>query len=328
MPKVFDLFLFNGEPLIELRFALHADFVDYFVVGEALTDFSGNSKTQKFEINKFAEFKDKIIYLQFDSSHFEHCLDNWERERHCRELLVSGLSEARDSDFVMISDCDELIDPSFFPLAMTHQELIIFSLKNFRFFGNYHCLTYPNWRKPVIFRKSLLNTYSIYDISLCHINKRVFHDGGGRTFFDCEKEIEIHTILNSGWHFSYLGGYEEVVKKIEHFGPNFLPKNSWVPPHHQGLLNFRIWLGHDFYYRRQVWGTIKAEELGNEVVCSWLNDNGYIRKPALFHYKGRLDDLWDYPFGHVLGHVIKRIVCSVFMLFSFSRRVKKYIGKF
>ena len=61
---IYDCFCyFNEDELLDLRINYLKDVVDKFVIIEAAKTFSGFSKPQNFDINKFADIKDKIIYI-------------------------------------------------------------------------------------------------------------------------------------------------------------------------------------------------------------------------------------------------------------------------
>ena len=60
MPKVIDCFTYFDEDLIlDLRFNILNDCVDYFVIVEATKDHQNNNKPLRFDINKFSKFKKK-----------------------------------------------------------------------------------------------------------------------------------------------------------------------------------------------------------------------------------------------------------------------------
>ena len=66
--KIFDCTTFYNENLmLEVRFNILNDFVDKFVISEAKYSHSGEKKKLNFDINKFKQFKKKIIYLVIDN---------------------------------------------------------------------------------------------------------------------------------------------------------------------------------------------------------------------------------------------------------------------
>jgi beta-1,4-mannosyl-glycoprotein beta-1,4-N-acetylglucosaminyltransferase len=66
--KTFDCTTFYDENLmLEIRFQYLKDYVDKFVIVEAKYSHSGEKKKLNFNINKFSEFKKKIIYLVIEN---------------------------------------------------------------------------------------------------------------------------------------------------------------------------------------------------------------------------------------------------------------------
>ena len=53
--------------MLEIRFNILKDYVDKFIIVEAKYSHSGEKKKLNFNINKFSEFKKKIIYLTVEN---------------------------------------------------------------------------------------------------------------------------------------------------------------------------------------------------------------------------------------------------------------------
>ena len=61
---IYDCFTyFNEDLILDLRFNILFDKVDYFVIIEASKTHSGKSKKKNFQIEKFLKFKKKIKYF-------------------------------------------------------------------------------------------------------------------------------------------------------------------------------------------------------------------------------------------------------------------------
>ena len=66
--KIFDCTTYYDEELIlDLRFNMLNEYVDKFVVCEAKFSHAGKEKKLNFDINNFAKFKDKIIYIVLEN---------------------------------------------------------------------------------------------------------------------------------------------------------------------------------------------------------------------------------------------------------------------
>ena len=108
--KIFDCFSYWDENLLlELRFNLLNDYVDYFVIIESDKTWQNNSKKLKFDINKFSKFKNKIIYEPVTD--MPDGPNPWIREHYQRNCITRGLTNASENDLIIISDIDELPDP-------------------------------------------------------------------------------------------------------------------------------------------------------------------------------------------------------------------------
>ena len=57
--KKFDLILYNGEDLLDLRLSLLYNHVDYFIISEFDKTFQNKKKKKYFDINKFSKYKKK-----------------------------------------------------------------------------------------------------------------------------------------------------------------------------------------------------------------------------------------------------------------------------
>jgi len=85
--KVYDCFIFfNENMLTEIRFNILNKYVDYFVICESYYDHRGNVKGYLFDIKKFENFKDKIIYLKIEK--FPDDIGIWERQDYQRNYLL------------------------------------------------------------------------------------------------------------------------------------------------------------------------------------------------------------------------------------------------
>ena len=54
---------FDEETLLEIRLNILNKYVTKFIITEGEYDHRGNKRELNFDINKYTEFKDKIIYL-------------------------------------------------------------------------------------------------------------------------------------------------------------------------------------------------------------------------------------------------------------------------
>jgi beta-1,4-mannosyl-glycoprotein beta-1,4-N-acetylglucosaminyltransferase len=105
----YDSFVFFNElDLLEIRLAELSPVVDRFVIVESTRTFTGAEKPLWFWENRssFAEFAERIVHVVVDD--MPDGVDAWARERHQRNCIARGLQSCSDSDYILISDVDEI----------------------------------------------------------------------------------------------------------------------------------------------------------------------------------------------------------------------------
>lgn len=199
-PKIYDCFLFFNEvELLKIRLHTLYDHVDKFVIVESAETHQGAAKPFCFLENKelFAQFADKIIYVPLEER--LHTEDPWVREYYQRNQIVRGLKECHDSDIILISDLDEIADPKCFNEFRYHlmrgkRNYIGTTQKMYTYYLNRY--TSP-WHGTVA------TTYR----SLKDHSPQYFRDRRNKGL----------RLPDSGWHFTYIGGIEMVIAKLEAF---------------------------------------------------------------------------------------------------------------
>ncbi len=93
---IYDCFqFFDEEHILDLRFNILNEFVDFFVIVESTSDHQGNSKKLNFDLNKFKKFSDKIIYIIVDDTaeaiKKPHLWGESLVEQHQRNSIIRGL---------------------------------------------------------------------------------------------------------------------------------------------------------------------------------------------------------------------------------------------
>lgn len=164
--KIFDCILYNGEDIVELRFNLYKNIVDYFVILECNRDFQGNEKKFNFSIKKYPKFKNKIIYIKKTCNKISLYNSLWKFETFQRDALTEGLNCANNNDFIILSDCDEIIEPKKLKFSLNH--IYSYSLLNMRFFGNYLNITSPFWTPPITASVKLAKKVGMQNLRMCH----------------------------------------------------------------------------------------------------------------------------------------------------------------
>ena len=227
--KIFDCFMyFDEEVVLDLRLNMLTPYVDYFVIVESKFTHKGDKRDLKFDINKFTELKDKIIYLVYDQepNDIEKLLDEdnddeksrkqilnaARRENGQRNFIAKGLENADSNDLILISDVDEIPNLEQVDFKKIKNQIILFNqdmfyyklnlkLPNLIWTGTKACkkkyLRSPQWLRNIKDKK-----YPIYRID---------------TFFSDKKYINIKFVNDGGWHFSNIKTPSEIEHKLKSY---------------------------------------------------------------------------------------------------------------
>lgn len=220
---VYDCFsFFNEIELLKIRLSEHNSFVDKFIIIEMDSTHSGIPKPQNFNIEDFAEYKNKIDYsfislslldqnhhlISYGKSNNVQESENWERENFQRNYSKEILKKYKieGSDVILYSDLDEIINKSTFENAIDSlnnlnkcptTNLPIAKIKQRHRYIKFNLCSDSFGFGPRILPYAL---YKAIDPSLF----REYNLG----FEACE----------GGWHFSYLSANSEnVFNKIKSF---------------------------------------------------------------------------------------------------------------
>lgn len=233
MPKRFDVFTFYNElDMLELRLEMLNDYVDQFVLIECVETFSGRPKPLYYQENKerFKKWHHKITHhITYDPpKSFEdlrerlvsdaadkltkqislqaltstnvppgelHWLKEFYQKENIRRALIT--SGAQFEDLCFITDLDEIWNTDLEYEAIDQHS--IYKLRQLVYSG------WMNVRSSEEWAGTLLTRYkNIEGVCLNHL----------RT----PSKTEYTYIENGGWHFTFMGGEEQVKKKLEAYG--------------------------------------------------------------------------------------------------------------
>lgn len=217
MPKVYDCFaFFNEMDLLEIRLDELYDTVDHFVLVEATRTFQKKPKPLYYQDNqsRFKKYADKIIHVVVDS--YPHFFSKfrvphaWDYDNSQKEFILRGLKDASPEDMVIVSDLDEIPLKSVVQKYRDSNKVCVFEQYLCFYYLNNICTQrsdgHPSlnhdgfgyWRGSVMLRKKQIKTIK---------KTRMLRDQIGNS--------DIEVLPNSGWHFSFLGGTDKIIKKIE-----------------------------------------------------------------------------------------------------------------
>jgi len=210
--KIYDCFtFFNEVELLNFRLDYLVDVVDWFVITEGATTFSGKEKPQNFSLDlvRNEQVKKKIRYYHIDFN--ENAYKNkplyqeldsetacWQREEYQRDSLARGLFDAQPEDILFLTDIDEIPNRQVvMNIKDQHQILdsrVAVSLEMDHFYGSIFNRTQLWYHPKVVKFKEIRNRFSIVRL------------GGSEG-----------VIRSAGWHFTSFGGKDRLVQKVQSF---------------------------------------------------------------------------------------------------------------
>jgi beta-1,4-mannosyl-glycoprotein beta-1,4-N-acetylglucosaminyltransferase len=216
--KVYDCFTyFNEDKLLDLRLQTHWDFVDYFIICESSLTFSGKPKSINFDINRFKKYESKIRYLLLDQYDFK-TNEWWVYEPLQRDHMINGLYDACDDDLIIISDLDEIIrSESIFQFDSSKYYRAQLSMKCYAYYINNLWIN-PD-KTPAVWKSAAITTFGLLKSKFNSKIERVRNykaEGIFRSFHrKMMRNFKTQLIENAGWHFTFMGGVEKIIEKIE-----------------------------------------------------------------------------------------------------------------
>jgi beta-1,4-mannosyl-glycoprotein beta-1,4-N-acetylglucosaminyltransferase len=218
--KIIDTTTFYKENMmLELRFNMLDQYVDYFVICESKYSHSGNKKRLFFDYKKFKKFKKKIIYLVVENEPDEivfrkdnHVLNerinSIVRISHQRDFIRNALENFSSNDFVLHSDNDEIPNLSNLNFQKLNEKILIFKQKLFYFKFNLQ-LPGVDWFGTKGCRVKDLKSITW----LRNIKNKRYNFFRFDTFFSKYKFKDLKIIDKGGWHFSNLKNIDDLRDK-------------------------------------------------------------------------------------------------------------------
>lgn len=228
-PKVIDVVTYNGEKdMWDLRYNILKDYVDEFIVIEFDRAFSGSVKpfygegVVKGDKVKYIKVTDNVWHKYMDlakSSPNTVGAAHWKEEFCQKEYIKDCITHLKDDDIVFVGDVDEIWEPGIMGIrGKLRLKVYTYFLNNRSSEQFYGTITYPYEH--------------IKDECLNHLRS------------DSPKDDHY-----SGWHFTSMGGYEEVKRKLEN---SYTRESYWTPQVEANLKTnvegSRDFLGRGFTY--------------------------------------------------------------------------------
>lgn len=195
---IYDCMIFNDEiRMLELHLNVLDYIVDRFVIAESIYTFSGRRKPYYFfeeNFYRFDKFVNKITFIPVDEPPSSN---RWENEYALREHLSAGLRNAKDEDYIVIGDVDEIADPHLLKGAVQRKVMpFVFDTHTYYYYLNVAFIEpEPSTSRCIVVTpKKVLGSIQ---------NAR-------------NSRLSLQPI-KGGWHFSYVGGITRIINKLGDF---------------------------------------------------------------------------------------------------------------
>lgn len=195
--------MYNGEASMALaRMSYLNDIVDFFIITESNSTFSGLTKDYIFNIDMFHKFRNKIIYIKHQSN--ENFLFNfknrnsWIREKNQRNFFIkSGNIKFNDDDIILLGDIDEIPNLTLLKIILKSNLISPYTLLMSFHYYNLDCLILEPWYGTIV------TSYKNFFVNTPEKLRR-------------NRSLN-NIIINGGWHLSYFMNPSEISNKIRSF---------------------------------------------------------------------------------------------------------------
>jgi beta-1,4-mannosyl-glycoprotein beta-1,4-N-acetylglucosaminyltransferase len=213
--------------------------VDYFVIFESNSTFSKKNKGFLLDEKRFEKFKTKIIYIK--NQDWIRSQSPWSFETYQRNKIADGIIGAQNTDMIILSDLDEIpkkqsVIKAFCEIYKNNNKYVRLELSNFRYALNNISANNTKSTSVIITKKE--NTISMQELRI--------------------KQKANITILNAGWHYSFVSSIENIIFKISSYSHQ--EYNRW-PNNDLESIKKRIYNGQsNFGHEEDTYNRIKLNE--------------------------------------------------------------------
>ncbi|MFN7454022.1 MAG: N-acetylglucosaminyltransferase [Pseudobdellovibrionaceae bacterium] len=269
---IYDCFVFFNElDLLEIRLSMLNSVVDRFVIVEGDRDFSGNPKPLYFQENKsrFQSYLPKvehIIATDFPKFNWRKLRPtrNWDRERYQRNFLAKGFSKATGEDWIIISDVDEIPHPEKIKGATQKPGIYCFYQELYYYYLNLLVTEFP---EPNPHYGDYMPWHGSVMFQLKNLKKNP------ETMRTLRSSKSIVPVNEGGWHFSFLGGSDAILKKMKAYSHTEYIKEEML---NVEWIEQKVRSGEDVFGRQ-----FKFKKVGIERLPEWIHKNAH-RYPNFF----------------------------------------------
>jgi beta-1,4-mannosyl-glycoprotein beta-1,4-N-acetylglucosaminyltransferase len=197
---------FDEEIILDLRFNILNPFVDKFIITEGAFDHRGKKRKLNFNLEKYKEFKEKIIYIPVET--FPDTTDPWSMLEYQRNKALETIENFNDETLVMISDADEIPKmENVYKFLKSKKKYGVF--EQFFFYYKINMLNSTNslWYGSKICKKKFLKSPNW----LRELKTKKY------PWWRFDKLNSPYIIKDGGWHFSFLYDADGIIKKISSY---------------------------------------------------------------------------------------------------------------
>ena len=242
--KIYDCITFYDENLlVNSRFEILNDVVDYFVIVESNFDHKGNKKSLNFKLLN-QKFSNKVRHIILKEN-FPDKHNGWEMEKFQREKIYLGIKDAINEDLIMYSDSDEIPNPNIIKNLILKKKYGIFLQKFFVYKINIFNEYETPWEGTRICKKKDLNSFT-------NLRKKIRKKNLKKPFWNIKYEKSIELIENGGWHFNNLYNVQKISQKLKTFQHNEFEDElySSIPTIEKKISNLEDLFGRRHKYRK------------------------------------------------------------------------------
>jgi len=195
--EVVDIFMFNNEmTLLDLRIKILEDVVDKFIIKEAEVTFQGNTKEALGKT-----YNHPKVFVE--TVEYEPDWTIWQRDKYHRASRVNLKKfNVSDDALILMSDLDEIPNPLAVAWLRDNFDYdTVYSFEQLMFQG------YLNVR-------NLSEKWA--GTRACSVD--IYNTSDAETLKQDNDNVTL--IENAGWHWSFLGGVEEITRKIKDYAHN------------------------------------------------------------------------------------------------------------
>lgn len=207
---IIDAFTWYSElDMLEFRLRLLWNYVDCFVIVECDHTFSGKPKPWNLLDHKerFSWAWKKIVYHKFEAqnvwdgsnppTHTDPSHPCWNIEYAQRNAIMDAVSGFKYDDILLISDCDEIPNPSVFPKIDNIRRWEPVALRQHFFYYNLSCLRREQWNGTIVTTVGTARKHTPQGLRAQRNTLQIFTEGG--------------------WHLSYMTDVKGIQEKLGSF---------------------------------------------------------------------------------------------------------------